>query len=1031
MNFTSRPLRVAFELRPEGDLAHRGDGQWVATGSDPRFRVVSPNGSYPGGRVLLETSLLREANDSPAKLYYDSGRGFTGQSFVVVPVASSSRSVTAVIELPARVRALRWDPAESPGVFTQGPLYLTALDAEALSAPFAARLGSALRGVLPRFRVRPAGPAAVPAARESAPPPAVRFVRPNAERVIDAQPQPAAYEFFLDRFSDQEIAGWVVDKAAPHTPVEVDLYLNGELVQTKPADEERTDVAASGKGGPRCGFWFAVPQRMRAAGAVAAKLCRAGSRNSFDGQVYVFTAPEVLLRGVLTACEALRQVGPGGGRLSASLPASEASIAALRHVVLPGVLGELRRNWAQRPQVLALPEEAQPDSDVVDVIVPAYRGFEETVACIESVMNAKVASPFELVVVNDCSPEPQLTAELQRLAVRYGFRLLENAENLGFVRSVNRGMMLHENRDVILLNSDAVVAEGWLDRMRRAAYRDGNIATVTPFSNRATICSFPLGDRDCDLPKDVPLAELARLCARANDGASVDLPTAVGFCMYVRRAALREAGYFDEVRWGKGYAEENDFCLRAADLGWRHVLACDVFVEHHGAVSFVGEKQGRVQENLARLGEIYPDYAATVARFIQADPIAPARRRLFAELARARAGRFMLQVLHAWGGGAEAAAKDLGAGLASQGEGVLYLTASAPERLALSLEGSNLALEYKGPDAYAAVTEDLRRLHVWHVHVHQLVGHGAQAYRIAESLGVRYDVTLHDYYFVCPRINLMDESERYCGEPAAEQCNRCVEASGTHEWCTSLYASLGSDVARWRAQHARFLAGARRVISPSRDVERRTLGYFPLKNMLLRPHPEPLREVRPRAAAADGLVVVAVIGAIGVHKGFEVLKSCAQDAHRRDLPLRFVVVGYTCDDEQVTRFGNVIVTGRYERERLGELLRQHACSVAAFFSVWPETFSYTLSEAWSAGLLPVTLDIGAQAERVRETGLGVVLPFPSEPAQINDALVRAARAPRADEARTIGAEYAHYLTDYYDLADAPGANPVVAVAAGQ
>jgi hypothetical protein len=342
---------------------------------------------------------------------------------------------------------------------------------------------------------------------------------------------------------------------------------------------------------------------------------------------------------------------------------------------------------------------------------------------------------FELVVVNDCSPEPQLTAELRRLAVRHGFCLLENGQNLGFVRSVNRSMLLHENRDVILLNSDAVVADGWLDRMRRAAYRDGNIATVTPFSNRATICSFPLSDRDCDLPDDVSLADLARVCARANDGASVDLPTAVGFCIYVRRAALREAGYFDEVRWGKGYAEENDFCLRAADLGWRHVLACDVFVEHHGAVSFVGEKQGRVQENLARLGEIYPDYSATITRFIQADPVAPARRRLFVDLARARASRFMLHVLHAWGGGAEAAARDLGAGLAAQGEGIPYLTALSAERLMLSIEGSNLALEYKGPQAYTAATEDLRRLSVWHVHVHQLVGHGEAVYGIAESLG--------------------------------------------------------------------------------------------------------------------------------------------------------------------------------------------------------------------------------------------------------------------------------------------------------
>jgi GT2 family glycosyltransferase len=1007
---------------------------------------------------LLETTLLRESNDSAAKLYYDSGRGFTGQSFVVVPIPPAPGSVRAVIELPERIRALRWDPVESPGVFTQGPFSLTAMSvaqapaSDSADAPapraFAARLGAALRSRFAGFFKKPAGPGseAPPVAIESVPssapsmvpasgtgpsgaPPGIKFVRPNAGRVIEVESVTTSYEFFIDRFTDQEIAGWVVDKAAPQTPVEIDLYLNGELVQSKAADEERTDVATSGKGGPRCGFWFAVPQRMRAGGVISAKLCPAGTHKAFDGQVYVCTAPEVVVRGMLKACEAVQRLGAAsGGRLSASLPASEDSVAALRHVVLPAVLQDLRRNWAVRAQVLALPEAGQPDAEEVDIIVPAYRGLEETVACVESVMNAKVLSPFELVVVNDCSPEPELTIELRRLAARYGFRLLENSENLGFVRSVNRGMMLHENRDAILLNSDTLVADGWLDRMRNAAYRDGNIATVTPFSNRATICSFPLSDRDCDLPDDVALADVAQACAKVNDGEAVDLPTAVGFCMYVRRAALREAGYFDEVRWGKGYAEENDFCLRASNLGWRHVLACDVFVAHHGAVSFVGEKQGRVQENLAKLNEIYPDYPATITRFVHADPAAPARRRLFVELARTRARRFMLYLVHAWGGGAEVAAKDLGARLAAQAEGVLYLTALSAERLVLSIEGSNLALEYKGPEAYTALIEDLGRLNVWHVHVHQLVGHGPQAYRIAESLGVQYDVTVHDYYFVCPRINLMDASERYCGEPELDRCNSCVRASGTHEWCTDLYAHLGSDVGRWRARHARFLEAARRVISPSRDVERRMLGYFPLKNMLFRPHPEPLRQAELRAPADHGPVSVAVIGAIGVHKGFNILKDCAQDAHTRDLPLRFVVVGYTCDDAQVKRLGNVVVTGRYAREEIEDVLRRHACSIAAFFSVWPETFSYTLSEAWAAGLLPVTLDIGAQAERIRETGLGVVLPFPCEPAQINDALLQAARAPRTEPARRVGAEYSDYLTDYYDFEPVQQQSSTVAAA---
>ena len=82
------------------------------------------------------------------------------------------------------------------------------------------------------------------------------------------------------------------------------------------------------------------------------------------------------------------------------------------------------------------------------------------------------------------------------------------------------------------------------------------------------------------------MAELDAACRAANAGRSVELPTTVGFCMYIRRAALADVGLFDAETFGRGYGEENDFCLRASARGWRHLLACDTFVYHEGAVSF-------------------------------------------------------------------------------------------------------------------------------------------------------------------------------------------------------------------------------------------------------------------------------------------------------------------------------------------------------------------------------------------------------------------------------------------------------------
>ena len=86
------------------------------------------------------------------------------------------------------------------------------------------------------------------------------------------------------------------------------------------------------------------------------------------------------------------------------------------------------------------------------------------------------------------------------------------------------------------------------------------------------------------------IAAIDKACAEANGQRSIAIPTGVGFCMYIRRACLDEIGLFDAETFGRGYGEENDFCMRAAAAGWRNVLAGDVFVYHEGAVSFSGER---------------------------------------------------------------------------------------------------------------------------------------------------------------------------------------------------------------------------------------------------------------------------------------------------------------------------------------------------------------------------------------------------------------------------------------------------------
>ncbi len=258
----------------------------------------------------------------------------------------------------------------------------------------------------------------------------------------------------------------------------------------------------------------------------------------------------------------------------------------------------------------------------VDIIVPVYRGLAETRRCLESVLGHPQQSRYELVVIDDASPEPELAAWLDSLAADRRITLLRHVANAGFVTAANHGLALHPDRDVVLLNSDTEVNGDWLDRLVRCACADERIGTVTPFSNNATICSYPRFGQDNPLPDGLSLAELDALFCRANAGRWLEIPTAVGFCMYMRRSCLAAVGELDERHFGWGYGEENDFCMRASKAGWRHVLCADTFVYHVGGVSFsdrAAQLQAQAQLTLATL---HPEYPTQIQEFIRQDPAA-------------------------------------------------------------------------------------------------------------------------------------------------------------------------------------------------------------------------------------------------------------------------------------------------------------------------------------------------------------------------------------------------------------------------
>jgi glycosyltransferase involved in cell wall biosynthesis len=302
-------------------------------------------------------------------------------------------------------------------------------------------------------------------------------------------------------------------------------------------------------------------------------------------------------------------------------------------------------------------------------------------------------------------------------------------------------------------------------------------------------------------------------------------------------------------------------------------------------------------------------------------------------------------------------------------------------RIGMEEEPGCANLIYRLPDELPALTRLLRGQRPELFEVHHRLGHHPSVMQLAGLLAVPTAYQLHDYAAFCPRITLFGREQRYCGEPAElAACVACVADAGDRTG-----EAIG--VAELRARSAGEFAAARSIVVPSADMARRVSRQFPGVRAVVVPHEDDLG-IQPPPPVPRGLPRrICVIGAISVEKGFDVLLACARDAAARDLPLSFVLVGHSTDDERLFDTGRVFVTGRYGEDDAERLIREQAAHLAFLPSIVPETWGFSLGLAWRSGLRASVFDIGAMAARVRATGHGVVMPLGLPAPSINQVLL--------------------------------------------
>jgi len=604
---------------------------------------------------------------------------------------------------------------------------------------------------------------------------------------------------------------------------------------------------------------------------------------------------------------------------------------------------------------------------IIDVIVPVYGGYDETVACIESVFaHPQQKVICNLIIINDCSPEPAIHEYLNNLAERPYLSVLTNAENLGFVGTVNRGMSLNDSHEVLLLNSDAEVSGDWLDRIYEHYVTDNSIATITPFSNNATICSFPNTCKDNELALNKSIADIDNAFAQCGPGQVFDVPTGVGFCMFISRESLNKVGLFDVEAFGKGYGEENDFCRKVAAAGYRNVLCGDVFVYHAGSVSFAGTQNEKIKNALRVIEERYPDYPALVQQHILENPAKQLRINVLLYLLAQETTRAkVIHIGHGIGGGVQYHINSLRSFLDEQliNLELLPIDQGKVVRLDLSSRHFDDTIDFRMPEHYPQLLQTLQYIGISRLHFHHYMFVPEQLQQLVTDLGAQFYFSIHDYYCLNGNPTLTDKKGVFCGD---------LNVSERDELCLKSRPLANDEpVEQWRQKFNTLLASADCIISPSIDCQQRFNKDFPDLKVIVAAHEDSYKTVEriAKTQATDQLKIL-TLGALSPEKGADIIEECAQLlSDNQNINIELLGYAYRPLDN------SVLTHGHYDNDSIQQRIAQIQPDIIWLPAKWPETYSYTLSAAIEYGCTLVVSNIGAPAERVAGLDNAYALPL--------------------------------------------------------
>ena len=622
----------------------------------------------------------------------------------------------------------------------------------------------------------------------------------------------------------------------------------------------------------------------------------------------------------------------------------------------------------------------------VDIIIPVYNAYERLIICIDSVISCTDLGYHRLIFLDDYSSDERVREYLKRIE-NDNIIVVSNKCSIGLSASINHGITMSSN-DVIVLNPDTVVTNNWLNKLQRCAYTDETIGTVMPISDMTSFDSILEPCKGDQVLQSVEINHIAELVENVSLKKYPEIPVTYASCMYVKRSLIDRIGTFNaDIVESEGVGVY-DFCFRALEVGFHHVLCDNTFV-YCPDISGVMENK----ENNEYLFANYPVQMRYVREYCRFNCHHVVHENLqirlkIEQILKKSQKTILYQVQSDFRdnaadnvGGTQLHVKDLTMGLRKQYNIVVVARNQKWLNVTLYSGEEEICLQFfvDEPLAYMPFrSKKFRKIYdqilllfrVDLIHIHHVCGLTLELYYSGKSAGIPIITTLHDFYYLCPNIKMLDYKDELCiYQNNSERCAECIKKT------KNIMPSLNY-IEIWRQEHLEVLKMSSEIVVPSISTKEIVANYYPVIKSKIRTISHGLKRFDQKESnlleRKTKTFNIAFLGGVGTAaKGantiYQLIKHGSKEIHW------YIFGGMGHCDLQMLEQSNYTKIGHYERKDIPQLMRKYEIDLVGILPIWPETFCYTLSESVLCGIPVIATDIGAIGERMHADCYGWIV----------------------------------------------------------